>query len=63
MKNVKEHYLLVIKFCTKNVTQFEISGLWVKKFKNDFLVVMNRADLRGANETVQDPPGAKFAEL
>ncbi len=35
----------------------------MKKFKNDFLVVMDRAYLEEVNETVRDAQGAKFVEL
>ncbi len=32
----------------------------VKKFKNDFLLVMDRVDLGVVNDTVWDDVGAKF---
>ncbi len=35
----------------------------VKKFKNDFLLVLDRVYLEEANATVWDAVGAKFVEL
>ncbi len=45
------------------MTQSQIWELSVKKFKNDYLVVLEKLDSDEANETVRDPLGAKFVEL
>ncbi len=51
-------YLFFIVWCAMGYGSFK-----VKKFSHEFLVVIDRADVEEANETIQDALVAKIVEL